>query len=320
MKIYTTELINKINDKYNKGEEVSRYDRVYFQNNEGVRKAGIMFSFTSNELKEYIKCKISVDHFANQCIRQLDGGATAPISLFDFQKDILNFTANNRFTINFASRQVGITTVHAIYLLWEALFNEKIIVNIANRAMTSRELLRKIKDIYKLLPFYLQVGVTSWNENQIVFENGSRIVGCSRAQPAIGYHIDILYLQEFSQMPMAENIYRALAPTITALRDSKIMIQTGANGYNFSYELIQKSELPEGHPDKNNFKTMRTYWYQVPGRDENWRREQITFIGGEAEFNQEFGLQFNRYENIKPKEIKRIISDMDPYGEEDWDN
>ena len=49
----------------------------------------------------------------------------------------------------------------------------------------------------------------------------------------------------------------------------------------------------QGDPDKNLFNTMRIYWWQVLGRDENWKNEQIKIIGTDS-FNQEYGLSFNK--------------------------
>jgi len=295
MKIYTTELISKVDDKYRKGEDVSRYDRIYFQNNIGVRKAGVLFAMSQKELEEYINCKLSFKYFANHyCKIRKEDGSIGTIQLYDFQKDSLDFMHDNRFTIFFTSRQVGITVVHAIYILWYLLFNnDKGVMSVANKTATSSEFLRKMKDIYKLLPFFLKQGVTSWNERFIEFENGSRIHTQGRSkEPAIGFNIDILYIQEFSRIPKNKELFNVFAPTVTAIKDSKIIIQSGPNGCDFFYELVRDSERPKEDPRKNAFETKRIYYYQVPGRDQNWVNEQIAMIGSESRFKEEYQLQF----------------------------
>ncbi len=35
---------------------------------------------------------------------------------------------------------------------------------------------------------------------------------------------------------------------------------------NLFHKLLTNAERPEGDPLKNNYKAMRVYWYQVPGR------------------------------------------------------
>jgi hypothetical protein len=37
---------------------------------------------------------------------------------------------------------------------------------------------------------------------------------------------------------------------------------------------------------------MRADWWEVPGRDEAWKQEQIMDLGSEEDFNQEYGNQF----------------------------
>ena len=68
------------------------------------------------------------------------------------------------------------TVSAAIVILHFVLFNDdKGCMIVANKGKTVQEIIRKIKDIYKLLPFFLKKGVTNWNEKQIAFENNSRI-------------------------------------------------------------------------------------------------------------------------------------------------
>ena len=73
--------------------------------------------------------------------------------------------------------------------------------------------------------------------------------------------------------------------------DSKTVICSTPNGKNHFYELVKYSLLPDDHPDKNDFTTIKTYWYEVEGRDENWRQEQIKMLGIDK-FNQEYNLEF----------------------------
>jgi hypothetical protein len=43
---------------------------------------------------------------------------------------------------------------------------------------------------------------------------------------------------------------------------------------------------------KNSFNPIRVDWWQVPGRDEDWRQKEIANLGSEELFNQEYGNQF----------------------------
>jgi hypothetical protein len=43
---------------------------------------------------------------------------------------------------------------------------------------------------------------------------------------------------------------------------------------------------------KNNYFPIRVDWWQVPGRDERWKAQEIANLGSEELFNQEYGNQF----------------------------
>ena len=43
---------------------------------------------------------------------------------------------------------------------------------------------------------------------------------------------------------------------------------------------------------QNEFNPIRVDWWQVPGRDEEWKKKEIANLGSEEDFNQEYGNQF----------------------------
>lgn len=280
MKIYTTELIKEIDEKENRGESISRYDKIYFQNNHGVRKAGIDFAMTSDEVEEYIKCKLSIYYFAEHyCKIKFEDGHIGQMELREYQKEILKLYTENRYSILMSSRQVGKTISAVIFILHMVLFQKnKGIMIVANKMEIVKEIIRKIKNIYKLLPFFMKTGVTNWNEKYLCFENGSRIQSQSRTkEPAIGHTIDLLYIDEFAKIPdnIIRSFYFSILPTILSNENSKIIITSTPDGYNLFYELLRNAELPNEHPDKNAFVAKRVYWWEVPGR----RDTKIKFHG-----------------------------------------
>jgi hypothetical protein len=164
------------------------------------------------------------------------------------------------------------TVSAAIVILHFVLFNdEKGVMIVANKGKTVKEIIRKIKDIYRLLPFFLKKGVTNWNETQISFENNSRIQTENRTKdPSIGFTIDMLYLDEFAHIPdnFIRDYYGAIIPVVSSIENSKIIITSTPNGYNMFWELMTAAELPDDDPNKNPYKAMRVYWNQVEGRED----------------------------------------------------
>ena len=158
----------------------------------------------------------------------------------------------------------------AIFMLHKILFdNDKNIMIVANKGDTAVEIVDKIKSIYSLLPFFLKPGIKTWNQKSLTFENGCRIKTSARTKtPAIGFTIDVLYLDEFAHIPsnIIEPYYSAAFPTTAAVQNSKIIITSTPNGMNLFHRLLTDAERPDGDTQKNNYKAMRVYWYQVPGR------------------------------------------------------
>lgn len=162
------------------------------------------------------------------------------------------------------------TISSSIFMLHTILFNnDKNVMIVANKGDTATEIVDKIKSIYTLLPFFLKPGVKTWNQKSLTFENGCRIKTSARTKtPAIGFTIDLLYLDEFAHIPsnIIEPYYTAAFPTVSAIKNSKIIITSTPNGMNLFHKILTNAERPDGDPQKNNFKATRVYWHQVPGR------------------------------------------------------
>lgn len=203
------------------------------------------------------------------------------LSMFDATVD----HTNHRFYTNGILSHNTISA--AIFMLHKILFdNDKNIMIVANKGDTAVEIVDKIKSIYTLLPFFLKPGIKTWNQKSLTFENGCRIKTSARTKtPAIGFTIDVLYLDEFAHIPsnIIEPYYTAAFPTTAAVQNSKIIITSTPNGMNLFHRLLTDAERPEGDPQKNNYKPMRVYWYQVPGRF-------VTYIRLNAHKLHEFGL------------------------------
>lgn len=317
--IFTTKIVEEITNNINDGVIVKRFQNPWFQNEVGVRRSGITFMMTNEEISEYIKCKLDIQYFAEKyCRIKTEDGSVQNIKLRDYQRDILDLYNNNRFSILCGSRQIGKTINAAITMLHFITFNnDKNIMIVANIAGTTIEIIDKIKSIYTQLPFFLKTGIKNWNQRSMIFENGCRIKSSARSKtPAIGFTIDFLYLDEFAHIPsnIIEPYYTAAFPTVSAIENSKIIITSTPNGMNLFYRLLTDAERPEGDPLKNNYKPMRVYWYQVPGRfvsyirinnhklhEENFKKEEV--------FNQ-VCEKFGGFTKVEMKYIPDLMKDV----------
>jgi hypothetical protein len=171
--VFDTELVEQVTSKINDGVVFKRFQNPWFKGEVGVRRSGVTFRMTDDEIQEYIKCKLDIKYFAEKyCRVKTEDGSVNNIKLRDYQKDILDLYTKNRFSILCASRQVGKTINAAITMLHFITFNnDKNIMIVANIRGTTIEIIDKIKNIYVQLPFFLKSGIKNWNQQSIIFEN-----------------------------------------------------------------------------------------------------------------------------------------------------
>ena len=62
--ILNTEKVKDIQEKERLALPLKLSERLWFKNNPGVRRPGLRFAMTQEELNEYLKCKLSVYYFA----------------------------------------------------------------------------------------------------------------------------------------------------------------------------------------------------------------------------------------------------------------
>lgn len=221
------------------------------------------------------------------------------IDLLNFKSSMFDLSIdhpNHRFYTNGILSHNTISA--AIFMLHHILFNnDKNIMIVANKGDTAVEIVDKIKSIYSLLPFYLKPGIKTWNQKSLTFDNGCRIKTSTRTKtPAIGFTIDVLYLDEFAHIPsnIIEPYYTAVYPTVSAITTSKIIITSTPNGMNLFHTLLTDSERPDGDPLKLNYNAIRVYWYEVPGRF-------VTYIRLNAHKMHEYG--------VTKEDIFKIVND-----------
>ena len=267
--IWTTKLVEEASNKINEGFVLTKLENPYYEGTVGLRKKGITFRMSQNEIDEYIKCKMDLQHFAeNYCYIKGEKGEPVKLELRDYQKEVLDNFFNNRFNILMASRQIGKTVCASITILHFVLFNNnKNALVTANNLGTAVEVLDKMREIYQRLPFFLQQGITNWNQKYMTFENKSRIKGFATTKTSsIGQAADLLYLDEFAYLPdnIAEKFYKSVFPTVSNIENSKIIITSTPNGINLFHKLLTDAEKPEG--EKSSYVAKRIYWWQIPKR------------------------------------------------------
>ena len=204
------------------------------------------------------------------------------------------------------------TTMSSVFMLHYMLFNKhKTIAILANKETAAKEVLRRIKSAYEMLPLWLQQGVVTWNEKSIGLENGMRLIAATTSIDSIsGESISLLYLDEFSKVKahVAEEFITATMPVISSGKNSKVIIVSTPTGLNHYYSYWKgATEMDE--KNQNNFYPIKVNWWDHPNRDDAWKKEVLqTFNNDLNRFNQEYGNQFLGSSStlIDPDVLERI--------------
>ena len=259
--------------------------------NPNLKRANVPVEWTEKQIEEYTQCMKDPLYFIENYIRivSLDEGLV-PFKLYDFQKEMVGTFHKNRFTICKLPRQSGKSTTIIAYLLHYVLFNTNVNVAIlANKAATARDLLGRLQLAYEHLPNWLQQGVMTWNKGSLELENGSKILASSTSASAVrGGSYNIIFLDEFAYVPsnVAEQFFSSVYPTISSGKTTKVMIVSTPHGMNMFYKLWTDAEN-----ERNTYVPIEVHWSEVPGRDEEWKKETIKNTS-QSQFNTEFECEF----------------------------
>lgn len=259
--------------------------------NPSVKRDGVETEFTREDILEYQKCMRNPAYFARTYIKiiNLDEGLV-PFDLYPYQEKMFKHFNDSRFSIVLACRQSGKSISSVVYLLWYAVFHpEKTIAILANKGAVAREMLARITLALENLPFFLQPGCKALNKGSIEFSNNSKIIASATSGSSIrGLSINLLFLDEFAFVENDAQFYTSTYPVVSSGKDTKVIITSTANGIGNVYH-----KLWEGAVQKTNeFKPFRVDWWDVPGRDEEWKRQTVSNTS-ELQFEQEFGNTFH---------------------------
>lgn len=280
-----------------------------FKNNEQLPAAQSTYSYTVDELREFVKCKEDPVYFIKNYVKiiHVDKGLV-PFEMWPFQENMVRNYHENRFNITMCSRQVGKSTTVIGYFLYYILFNVNVRVCIsANKQKIAVDLLGRLKLAYENLPRFLQQGVRRWARLEIELANGSVAFAAATSSSAVrGGSYNVLLLDEFAFVPenIANEFYASTFPTITSGKETKIIMVSTPNGMNLFHKFWMDAEQKN-----NDFKPLFVHWSEVPGRDEAWKLDTIRNIGGPEKFAQEYECSFlsTQYTLIRPDVLKSLV-------------
>ena len=223
---------------------------------------------------------------------------------YPFQDDLLRNFENHRYNIVLKARQMGISTIVASYIVWLVLFHKhKNILVIATQLKTATNLVRKVKEMVKNLPDWMQIAsMTVDNRTSFELSNGSVVKASSTSEDAgRSEALSLLVIDEAAHVEGLDDLWTGLYPTIST--GGRCIALSTPNGVgNWFHETYINSI--EG---VNMFVPTNLPWDEHPDRDQEWFENETKNMS-KRKIAQEYECNFNASGEtvIHPDDIMRI--------------
>lgn len=331
-KVYTTAKINLILEDIKKGKKPDL--TPFYHGKKDLRDCNITFERTEEEEEEYKKCAMDCIYFVSNYVKFKNDKGFTLVKLRDYQEDVIRMMSDeiwddalqdvrmkHQRIILMQARQTSKTTSTCSYFLWYMIFHaDRNLMITANKEKTTKEILKKLTEMLRGLPYFLKPGIEEQSKNALRLENGTSIQAvATTGDSATGDSINILLIDECALI--AQNVIKefwgSVYPTLSNFKQSQIIVLSTPRGRSgLYYDLWDGAQK-----GTNGFVSKRVDWWQVPGRDEKWKQDQISVFGQDL-WEREFELSFDTNESRllgKPEleyfdSIKRKFVHFDIYG------
>ena len=253
-------------------------------------------AYTKKQLEDFTKCVDPVTgpfyFMSNFFYVQHPKKGKLRYKPYDFQIRLIDAYHNYKRVVAMMPRQCGKTVTAAGYLLWAAMFNsDQTILIAANKFAGAMEIMTRIRFGYESVPDYIRAGITEYNKQSIVFDNGSRIL-CQTTTETTGrgMSISILYSDEMSSVrpTIAREFWTSCSLTLST-GGKAIVTSTPNNSDDLFADIWHNAnktadEFGNTFPNSlgvNGFHAITAKWDEHPERDEAWAAEQRELVGDE---------------------------------------
>ena len=172
-----------------------------------------------------------------------------------------------RFNVILKGRQLGISTITAAYIAWLMLFHrDKNILVVATKLQTATNLVRKVKQIIKNLPGWIQISdIAIDNRTSFELSNGSLIKAASTSSDAgRSEALSLLVVDEAAHVERLGELWAALYPTLST--GGRCIALSSPNGVgNWFHQACVEAEA-----GTNDFYLTVLPWDVHPDRDQSW--------------------------------------------------
>lgn len=239
--------------------------------------------------REIIRSRVNAAYFVWHFAKVLDEqtGEKVPFRLWPAQVDVLKGLTAKRLVCLLKGRQIGMTTLVLVYLIWFALLRKpgSTILLFSKGQKEAKELIERIRWMILALPDWLQPrGFTKDSTEELALTNGSRFVSfASRSSGGDSYTASIVVVDEADLIPDLNRLLTGAKPTVSAggqlILLSRVDKAVAESPFKQIYRAAVKGE--------SGFWAKFLPWWAAPWRDRKWyeaeRQEIVARTGSEDE-------------------------------------
>lgn len=228
---------------------------------------------------EYAKCENDPIYFFKKYVSIQTSNGRSFFSLYPFQEKVLHLLNKYDRAIILKSRQLGITTLCAGYVLWLMIFKkDQSVLAVAPDRDKAMQILDKIQFGYDNLPKWLveMAGAqhVENNKTKLVLKNGSKAEAISgAAKSARSKTANVLILDEAAFIENAVELWASAQQTLAT--GGKAFVLSTPNGYEDFFNPLWN----DAEAQVNEFVPIKLPWSVHPDRNQAWRDKQDVELG-----------------------------------------
>jgi hypothetical protein len=224
---------------------------------------------------EFKKSATDPVHFMRKyCVIQHPTKGKMYFNLYPFQQDTLNNFNENRYNIILKSRQLGISTLSAGFILWNMLFKSDFnVLVIATTQEVAKNLVTKIRVMHENLPTWMKGTTDEDNKLSLRLRNGSQVKAVSSTGTAgRSEALSLLVIDEAAFIRNIGEIWASAQQTLST-GGGCIALSTPNGTGNWFHKTWVDAEAD------GEFNPIKLHWTAHPERNDEWRRQQTSLLG-----------------------------------------
>lgn len=223
---------------------------------------------------ELLKCAASSQYFIHEYCWLFDATRKAwlPFHLWPAQYRVLASLSRHLLHVILKARQLGLSWLCIAYALHMMLFEPgSVVLLFSRRDDEAKEMLNRLRGMHARLPDWLRQPLTTDNEHELAFANGSRAVSFATTKhSARSFTASLVIVDEAHFIQWFRQLLTAVKPTVDAGGQLIILSTINKEDPGGEFPLL----FQEAHSGQNNYHATFLPWFARPDRDEDWYQAQ----------------------------------------------